>query len=180
VDALAGRVVELLRSPELVARMSEAARATAVRFGPEPFVAHWGEVLRTAGRQRRHRTRITDAGVAVERLRVKRGRLQFAGVVTVEGESRSATLDSIEVALAAIDDASGDVTPIPLKAERVEGEPRIRVRAGGGLLGGPKVPDGARLRLRVIWNNSAWETALPPEGGQPASADPAGRAYAAA
>jgi poly(glycerol-phosphate) alpha-glucosyltransferase len=179
VDALAGRVVELLRSPELVGRMSEAARATAVRFGPEPFVAHWGEVLRTAGRQRRHRTRITDAGVAVERLRVKRGRLQFAGVVTVEGKSRSATLDSVEVTLAAIDDASGDVTPIPLKAERVEGEPRIRVRTAGGLLGGPRLPDGARLRLRVTWNNAAWETALPPEGDQPAEEE-SGRAYAAA
>ena len=116
----------------------------------------------------------------MERLRVKRGRLQFAGVVTVEGKSRSATIDSAEVTLAAIDDESGAVTPIPLKAERVEGEPRIRVRAGGGLLGGPKVPDGARLRLRVTWNNAAWETALPPEDDQPAAEASSGRAYAAA
>jgi poly(glycerol-phosphate) alpha-glucosyltransferase len=178
VDGLARRVVELLRSPELVARMSEAARATAAGYGPDGFVTRWGEVLRTAGRQRRHRTRITDAGVAVERLRVKRGRLQFAGVVTVEGESRAATLDSAEVTLSAIDDATGAVTPIALKVERVEEEPRLRVRTAAGLLGGPKLPDGARLRLRVTWNNSAWETEL--GGDQPAAAAPPGRAYAAA
>src|ERR671920_531010 len=51
IDALAPRVVELLRSPELVARMSEAARATAAGYGPDGFVTRWGEVLRTAGRQ---------------------------------------------------------------------------------------------------------------------------------
>jgi poly(glycerol-phosphate) alpha-glucosyltransferase len=180
VDALAGRVVELLRSPDLVARMSEAARATAASFGPEPFVARWSEVLRTAGRQRRKRTWIQHAGVETERLRVRRGRLQFAGVVTVRGETHAATLDSAEVMLAAIDDASGDVTPVGLKVERVEGEPRLRVRTAGGLLGGPRVPAGARLRLRVTWNNAAWETALEPGGAQPAPDAPPGREYAAA
>jgi poly(glycerol-phosphate) alpha-glucosyltransferase len=178
VDGLAKRVVELLTSPELVARMSEAAGATAAGFGAEAFVARWGEVLRSAGRQRRYRTRIDGAELATERLRVRRGRLQFDGVVSVDGASRSATLDEAEVVLDAVDDASGAVTPVPLKVERVEGEPRLRARTAAGLLGGPKVPEGARLRLRVLWRNSVWETELGADGDQ-APAEPP-RAYAAA
>jgi hypothetical protein len=158
--------------------MSAAARATAAGFAPDQFVARWGEVLRSAGRQRRYRTRIEDAALAVERLRVKRGRLQFDGVVTVTGASRSATLDEADVVLDAVDDGSGAVTPIPLKVERVEGEPRVRARTVSGLLGGPKVPDGARLRLRLLWHNSVWETEVAAGGDQ--APDEAPRAYAAA
>jgi hypothetical protein len=162
-----------------VRRSADAARATAAGYGPEGFVTRWGEVLRTAGRQRRHLVRLTEAGVAIEKLEVKRGRLQFAGVLTLVGESRTATLESAEVTLAAIDD--GVVTPIPVKAEPAEDAPRIAVRTAGGLLGGPKVPEGARLRLRVTWNNAAWETALPPdEDDQPVEDDDPDREYAAA
>jgi poly(glycerol-phosphate) alpha-glucosyltransferase len=180
VDGLARRVVELLTSPDLVARMSAAARATAAGFAPDQFVARWGEVLRTAGRQRRYRTRIDEASLAIERHRVKRGRLHFDGVITVAGKSRTATLDEAEVVLDAVDDASGAVTPIPLKVERVEEQPRIRARTASGLLGGPKVPEGTRLRLRLLWHNAVWETVVGPGGDQaPAEARP-GRAYAAA
>jgi poly(glycerol-phosphate) alpha-glucosyltransferase len=178
VDGLARRVVELLTSPELVARMSEAARATAAGFAPDQFVVRWGEVLRSAGRLRRYRTSIEEAGLALERLRIKRGRLQLDGVVTVRAETRAATLDEAEVTLTAVEDASGVVTPIPLKVERVEGEPRFRVRTSGGLLGGPKVPAGARLRLRVEWHNSVWETEPDARGDQSPAAPPP--AYAAA
>src|SRR5918998_104549 len=180
VDGLAQRVVELLTSPDLVARMSEAARATAAGFAPDQFVARWGEVLRTAGRQRRYRARIEDASLAVERLRVKRGRLQFDGVVTVTGESRSGTLDEAEIVLDAVDDGDGTVTPIPLKVERLEDRPRLRARTASGLLGGPKVPDGARLRLRLLWHNAVWETAVAAGGDQAPAEAPPGRAYAAA
>ena len=60
VAALAERVVELLRSPELVARMSAAARATAPRAtGRTSFVAPLGRGAARGRRgARRHRTRI--------------------------------------------------------------------------------------------------------------------------
>ena len=60
--------------------------------------------------------------------------------------------------LAAIDDADGAVTELPLKVKREDGE--LRVHTPAGLLGGPTVPDGARLRLRLTWENAAWETEL--------------------
>ncbi len=47
--ALAERVIELLRTPELVQRMSAAAREKVSRFGPAEFVERWGEVIRAAG-----------------------------------------------------------------------------------------------------------------------------------
>ena len=47
-----------------------AARATAADYGPEGFVTRWGDVLRTAGRQRRHLVRIAEACVAIEKLEV--------------------------------------------------------------------------------------------------------------
>jgi hypothetical protein len=72
------------------------------------------------------------------------------------------------------------VTPIPLKVERVEGQPRLRARTASGLLGGPKVPDGARLRLRLLWHNAVWETVVGPGGDQAPAEEPPGRAYAAA
>ena len=51
---LAERVVELLRSPELVARMSAAARETVARYGPAEFVERWA---RGDPRRRRARAR---------------------------------------------------------------------------------------------------------------------------
>jgi poly(glycerol-phosphate) alpha-glucosyltransferase len=42
---LARRVIELLRSPELVRRMSAAARVRAESYGPAEFLASWASVL---------------------------------------------------------------------------------------------------------------------------------------
>ena len=154
--ALARGVVELLRSPELVERMSAAARERASRFGPQEFVAAWAAVLRTAVEQRGKRTQITDVRLDLERLRRLRwGRLQLAGTLQVELR-RPRTLKAAEVQLSAIDAATGAVTELPLKVERQDG--RLRIRTPGVL--GPRLPDGALLRLRCTWRNSAWETEL--------------------
>jgi poly(glycerol-phosphate) alpha-glucosyltransferase len=156
-DALARRVVELLRSPELVERMSAAARERASRCGPQQFVADWAAVLRSAVEQRRRRTQITGVELDLTRRRLRWGRLQLAGTLRVELR-RPRALKAADVQLAAIDAASGAVTELPLKVERRDGA--LRFRTPGGVLG-PRLPDGARLRLRCIWRNSAWETELP-------------------
>jgi len=173
VEALADRVVELLRSPELVARMSAAARETARRKGPEQFLANWAGVLGRVVALRPDRTRIDDVALETTRLRtVRGGRLQFAGVLRVRGTSRRARLDSARAQLSAIDAESGAVTELPLKVKHV-GEEELRLQTPAGLRGGPAVPPDARLRLRLLWQNSAWEAeltpgpALPPSGTRP-------------
>ena len=162
VKALADRVIELLRSPELVARMSAAARATAQRHGADDFLAGWGRVLERVIELRPDRTRIDGVELETTRLRTVRGnRLQFAGVLRVQGKSRRARLSSADVQLSAVDDATGEATPLALKVKLAGDE--LRLHTPAGLRGGPAVPAGARLRLRLIWQNCAWETepALP-------------------
>ena len=169
VDALAGRLIELLRSPELVARMSAAAREAAARKGPDAFLRDWARVLGRVVERRRHRTRLDDVALEATQLRTVRGRrLRFAGVLRVRARTRRAKLESAAVTLAAIDDASGAVAELPLKVEAEDGT--LKLQTPTGLLGGPAVPDGTRLRLRLTWENSAWETELSPERTSPRSA----------
>ena len=172
VAQLAERVIELLRSPELLARMSTAARETAKRHGPADFVASWTRVLGEVVEQRVDRTRIEEIGLETTRLRRVRGnRLQFAGVLRVQGYSRRARLGSAQVQLAAVDEASGEVTELPLKVKHAGEE--LRVHTPSGLRGGPVAPADARLRLRFIWQNCAWETELSLADGNPTtSAEP--------
>jgi poly(glycerol-phosphate) alpha-glucosyltransferase len=167
VDRLADRVIELLRSPELVARMSAAARETARRHGADQFLASWKGVLERIVALRPDRTRLDDVALETTRLRTVRGnRLQFAGVLRVQGYSRRATLDSADVQLSAVDDASGAVNALALKVKHDAGD-ALRLQTPAGLRGGPAMPAGARLRLRLIWQNSAWETQLASPDGAP-------------
>jgi len=158
-DALARRVVELLRSPELVGRVSAAARDSASRYGPAEFLATWAGVLHSVVEQEPQRTRIDDVTLELTRLRtVRGGRLQLTGTLRVKGHSRRSPLPSADVRLAAIDVATGEVTELPLKVEHVKNAFRIHTPAN---VFGPKLPAEARLRLRCTWRNSAWETELP-------------------
>jgi poly(glycerol-phosphate) alpha-glucosyltransferase len=147
VEALAARVVELLRSRERAAAMSAAARAAAAHFGPEEFVAAWAAVLREVVALRPLRT--TLESVELELTRADRRRLE--GTLRVTARSRKATLDSAAVELDVVDTVTGAVAPQRVKLE-VAGADELRFRA--------KIrPPGEteRLRLRLLWQNSAWE-----------------------
>jgi poly(glycerol-phosphate) alpha-glucosyltransferase len=169
VEGLADRLVELLRSPELVARLSACARENARRKGPEQFLANWARVLGHVVELRPSRTRIDDVALETTRLQtVRGGRLQFAGVLRVRGTSRRADLGSARVELSAVDPESGMVVDLPLKAKHAGGE-ELRLRTRAGLRGGPEVPAGTWLRLRLLWENSAWETELTPAPAPPPS-----------
>lgn len=161
---LAERVIELLRSPELVSRMSAAARARAERFGPAECAASWASVLQATVEQKPLRTRIEDVRLELDRLRpvgasplgrlLRRGNdgaVELAGRLKVEGRARNSGLDAADLRLAWIDEASGAVTELPLDVSSAKGELRLRA------LLEPPAAD-ARLRLRLTWRNSAWET----------------------
>jgi poly(glycerol-phosphate) alpha-glucosyltransferase len=152
--ALADRVIELLRSPELMRRMSAAAREKVARYGTAEFTERWAQVIRAAVELESGRTRIEHADFELTRLRERRGKLELSGVLRVEGRG---PLDAARLQLHAVHD-TGEVAELPLQVERVEG--------GFGV--DAKIPldealphEGvARLRLRLIWHNSTWETEI--------------------
>jgi poly(glycerol-phosphate) alpha-glucosyltransferase len=154
VDQLGRRVIELLESPELVAKMSAAARRKAERFGPAEFLANWASVMQAVIERKQLRTAIDEIGFGLTGLRPARlRRVQLEGILRVRGRSSRSELNTAAVELAAIDDASGAVTRLPVKAKLAEGgEFRVRARF--------KDVPGARLRLRFTWQNSAWETEI--------------------
>jgi poly(glycerol-phosphate) alpha-glucosyltransferase len=188
---LARRVIELLRAPELVRRMSAAARARAESYGPAEFIARWADVVQATVELQPLRTRIDDVSLEIQRLRLVsasrlgrllgRGRkpalgavaadqaLELAAELTIDGHSRKTGLDAVELGLAWIDRKSGAVDELPLDV-KLNGE-RFRLRAVIGL-----PARAARLRLLLTWRNSAWQTelvrfadgalSLPPEQGK--------------
>jgi poly(glycerol-phosphate) alpha-glucosyltransferase len=159
--ALAERVVELLRSPDLVRRMSSAARERVSRFGPAEFVERWAEVIRATVELEGARTRIEEAAFELTRLRTRRGDLELQGVLRVEVKGNR---DGARLRLDAVHQESGDVVELPLEVEKVEGG--FGVEAKVPLDEAMPAEGVARLRLRLVWNNSAWETeiAQPPDG----------------
>ena len=186
---LARRVIELLRSPELVRRMSAAARRRAERYGPREFLASWADVVQATIEQKPLRTRIDDVSLELERLRLvsanrlsrllgRRGNfalgavgggeaLELAGVLTIDGDSRRTGLEAAELGLAWIEQESGAVKELPLDV-KLDAE-KFHLRSVVGL------PTGdARLRLRLTWRNSAWDTELVRLEGGELSRPPAG------
>ena len=170
---LAERVVELLRSPELVARMSAAARETVARYGPQEFVARWADVLRAVVELAPARTRIDEATLELERLRLVRdrswrrrirnltpgrvaagGALELAGVLHVKGRGRG--LDAARLQLAAIREDSGEVVEVPLTVEPADDG--FALAATVRLADVLPEPGLARLRLRLTWQNSSWQS----------------------
>ena len=167
--ALAERVIELLRSPELVQRMSGAAREKVARYGPAEFVERWAHVIRAAVELEPERTRIEEAAFEVTRLRRRRGALHLRGVLRVQGRGN---LDSARLRLDAVHD-SGEAVELPLDVERADDG--FRVAAKVPLDDALPAEGIARLRLRLTWNNSAWETEIAhPPGGVEVSFGPGG------
>jgi poly(glycerol-phosphate) alpha-glucosyltransferase len=182
---LAARVIELLGDPERVARMSEAAREKARSLAPDGVLARWAEVLAATAEQKRRRTRLEEVDVTLGKLRlapagrlarlVNRGpelalgpveapaAVELEGTVRVEAQTRQGTLDAVVFELAWVDEESGAIEDVGIDAKRRKDEEAFRIRAVA------PVPEAgtARLRLRLLWENSAWETDVVTVGGEP-------------
>jgi poly(glycerol-phosphate) alpha-glucosyltransferase len=187
VEGMARYVVELLSSPELVNKMSVAAREKAASHGTERFLGDWKRIIEAAIAQKPMRTRIKKVKLTVQDLvvaspparfrlgkRLQRGpstppgqhgpeeALVFRGTLLVLGGSPRSNLGSAEIRLAAVDDASGTVIDLPIDVDR-KGR-RFFLEAQVPLSNLPRA-SGAdasnyRLRLRLNWRNSSWQTDL--------------------
>jgi hypothetical protein len=77
----------------------------------------------------------------------------------VEGGSPQSTLDSAVWTLAAIDQANGTWTDLPLGVDRHEDRFDLRARVQlADVLADAAPGAGVRLRLRLVWENSSWQT----------------------
>jgi poly(glycerol-phosphate) alpha-glucosyltransferase len=180
-EALAERVVRLLRSPELVSKMSAAALEKAREHGKTRFVATWRDVLEQVVELSPRRTTLQQVSLSVTDLRLAGGRrfvprigrarsltgpranlrdeLVLQADATVEGRSGESTLDSAEWSLAAVDHDNGTCTNLPLDVVRREKSFTLRARVPlSEVLADAQPGAEMRLRLRLVWENSAWQT----------------------
>jgi poly(glycerol-phosphate) alpha-glucosyltransferase len=182
---LAACLIELLTDAELSARMSVAAREKAHALGPDGVLARWAGVLASAVERKRSRTRIDDVDVALGKLRlVPAGRLArlahrgpdvaigpvdgpmalaLEGTVRVEVQTRRSKPEDAAFELAWVHDESGAIEEVGVGVKYAEDEEEFRLKALA------PVPDAgaARLRLRLLWENSAWERDVVVVGGEP-------------
>lgn len=191
IEAFADRVVELIRNPALVERMSKAAYEKAQQHDYRAFLADWRGVIDAVIANKPDRVTLTDVDVEVRRLQVRQpSRVSLRGArpglfsqsfdrtpsievqlgLFVRGKGRPRTLPSIVVALDAVCDRTGTVARVPV--EVTQDKRRVDVRASFDLadlftdLGDES--GEFTLRLRVTWNNASWETTL----GRPAEERP--------
>lgn len=89
------------------------------------------------------------------------GTLQVRATLRVTGSSRESSLDSAVVTLDAVDDRTGAVVPVPVTVVRTDTLFRLSAAADlGPLFAAAGTARHLRLRLRLVWENSAWETTL--------------------
>jgi hypothetical protein len=192
IRGMADRIVELIRNPELVARMSGAALDKAGQHDYRAFLRDWRAVLDGVIAARPRRTTLDSVTLKVTRLgyvspfrvpgvfarlpllrRLARVRsssgawrrprkLEFAARLRVDGHSPLSTVDSAVVTLDAVGDGAGAEVSIPMRIGRSNATFRLaatidlaEVFSGMGDAG-----RSARLRLRLVWENSRWEKTL--------------------
>ncbi|MGA8211731.1 MAG: glycosyltransferase [Nocardioidaceae bacterium] len=184
VETLAARLRTLLTDPGLVERMGSAAREKAAHHGYDRFLSDWVSVVQAAVRLKSARTTIEEARLDVTELGVGlaplprrsrggavpgvhglRRRLSFSGRLTVRGRGGSGghgALAQAKVTLSAVHEPTSSVVEVPLEVR--PDDTGFDLRASVAL--GELYPDGidpagrSYLRLRVVWQNSAWETRL--------------------
>ena len=147
-QGMADRIVELIRDPELAARMSEASFVKAAKHDYTAFLNDWRIALEGAIAAKQRRTTLESVKLNVRTLGYARPfrlpprfagfpfigrlarthassaawrdsrRLEFAAKLEVEGHSAQSSLDSAVVTLDAVGNGAGPVVPIPMDVRR--------------------------------------------------------------
>lgn len=190
VRAVADRVIRLARDPELVRSMSTAALEKAEAHDYRAFLADWKYAIEQAVERRPSRTRLKSAKLTVNKLsyegpvtlpvvpwlrlpnRFKRSSssagafrtapvLHFVGKVTVDAEPAQVPLDDATLTLDAVS-PGGFVASVPLTVKRVDAGFKVSAHIDPEAVfsGMPGRERNVHLRLRLVWNNSRWETTV--------------------
>jgi poly(glycerol-phosphate) alpha-glucosyltransferase len=183
---MADHLVELIRDPELVAKMSDAAFVKAAQHDASAFLEDWRTVLEGVAAAKQRRTTLESVTLTVTHLAPAlfsvarviggrsrssssptwrgRGKVKFDGRLEVIGHSPRATLDSAVVTLEAIDDGSPTIRAVPMTVRRTG--TTFYLSATIDLASMFRGTDEAArtVRLRLAWENSSWQTTLPPPG----------------
>jgi poly(glycerol-phosphate) alpha-glucosyltransferase len=182
IEQMTERVIRLLTSRDLAERMSRAAMDKAAAHDAGRFLRDWSRVLEAVIEQKPHRTTPGAVQLDVHRL-VVRGvrlgpptasrrdrslgqhkpweRLAFDAALRVRTRGSDRSLDDVRLELAAVSDRTGEVVPLPLSFQRHGRGFQLSSRVPlAQLLGGDGQGEVARLRLRLVWHNSAWQTYL--------------------
>jgi poly(glycerol-phosphate) alpha-glucosyltransferase len=185
---MADHVVELIRNPELVAKMGAAGFAKALQHDSTAFLEDWRTVLDGVVAAKGRRTTLDSVTLTVTRLVVSRlpsfpgdrvigrrprtqapsatwrdrGKVKFAARLEVDGHSAGATLDSAVLTLEAVDSSIQPIHVIPMQVRRdgATFELTATVDLARAFRG---MAEATRsLRLRLAWENSSWQTTLSP------------------
>lgn len=175
-ETMARRVVQLLQHPELVETMSHAARAKATQHGFDRFLSDWRQVLERVAELEPRRTEIADVRLDVRRLTIgrrsvgpgifgARRRVHLDATLELAGRGNR---DQVVVTLAAVHEGSGVVVELPITVRREKDSFRVSASVPLADLfpAGTLEQDRCRLRMRLTWQNSAWETFVERVGGR--------------
>ena len=189
IELMAKRVVELLTTPALVARLGEGAVAKARQHNLARYARDWAEVLKTVAEQKDSRVTLKSGRLETTRLEVSRagllGRLTsrwtaspvgvhddaavlvFDAVLQVEGSGAPGAWGQARVELAAVQEVSGEVKDLPVTVVRDGKTFRLSAEASlASLFGGMAAGESVYLRVRFVCQNVAWETRVSrPAGG---------------
>ncbi|HSU34698.1 MAG TPA: glycosyltransferase [Propionibacteriaceae bacterium] len=161
VDAAAARVIELLRDPDRVARMSVAARSKALQHDEDHFAADWADVLNRVVDRSPRRVEIGTPELQVDVKGAANGRpiLKLRGRLRVAPEPSTADAANAHISLVAIDRKRSGFVEVPLTVERrdldFELAATINIKA---LMRSTPHLRTARLQLRLDWENAHWNT----------------------
>ncbi len=89
--------------------------------------------------------------------------VEFAARLKLTGRSNKATLDDVIITLEAVDEEAGSINAVPLEVRRVNEHFMLSSTLDPAqiFLDGTANPASAvRLRLRLVWHNSSWQTWL--------------------
>jgi len=192
LQTMADHLVRMIRDPELVTRMSQAALAKAEEHDHRALIRDWRTVIEQVIERRSRRTVLKTVELDVTRLGYRHphrlpddltknrllkplaGRrsasagftkaptVEFAGRLKVTGTSPEASWDDVEITLDAVGDESGAIVPIPLTARRSGKQFRLTASFDPAEIFDAAGFDATamRLRLRLVWHNSSWQTTL--------------------
>jgi poly(glycerol-phosphate) alpha-glucosyltransferase len=170
-DAMAARVIELLRSPALVKEMGESGMDKAAASTTGHHVREWAGVLTRVVENRPRRTSLRKLGLQLVRLSVRRARTEVGGVLRVSAvvgsRSRAGAhrLRAARPELSLVDETTGDVVDLPVRARFRSGSIQVSAAAPASR--------GSYLRLRVVVENLVWEARLAGIGEQLGPSRPA-------